>query len=280
MPETFKLMKNSLCLSLLFFSTHFLMGAELFEDFKTKGQVKSTAKFEWSYTDQLRPVSGWDGIVPGDGFAYLSIDSDLSNNRLKKGKVVKWPFQMIEVYGIGPGHSLEMKAKNTVIPGVVSFIFTYSEEGNKVDEIDIEIVGDDKGVKGDHPTGRDGWTDIRFNTWANSNLRTLKPHISHKEPIVDTHGKKVSHKDGQFHTYKINWFKDQVDFYIDDVYQTSIRKVVPDSKSTVLIGMRHMSWTGNLDWQGTQTMVIDWLRIKSLINTQAILIEDQKKPKK
>ncbi len=266
------------CFFLIALSTQVLMSAELFEDFKSKGKPKSSAGgFKWSYTDQLRPVKGWAEIVPGDGFAYLTIDSDDSNNKLKKGKVVKWPFQMIEVYGVGPGHSLEMSAKNGVIPGVASFIFTYSEAGEKVDEIDIEIVGDDKGVKGDHPTGKDGWTDIRFNTWANSNLRTLRPHISQKKPIVDHKGKKVSHKDGLFHSYKINWFPNQVDFYIDDVYQTSIRKVVPDSKSTVLLGMRHMSWTGNLDWEGKQTMVIDWLRIKSLKGTSPVILDDKQK---
>ena len=36
-----------------------------------------------------------------------------------------------------------MRAKNTVIPGVASFIFTYTEADGRVDEIDIEIVGDD-----------------------------------------------------------------------------------------------------------------------------------------
>lgn len=159
-----------------------------------------------------------------------------------------------------------MRAKNTVIPGVASFIFTYTEADGKVDEIDIEIVGDDAHAPPkNHPLGPDdGWTDVRLNTWANAHIRKLTPAISHKKPIVNKAGEKVSHLDNQFHTYTIEWRSRRVDFFIDGVHQQTIIKVVADSPSTLHVSMRHMNWTGRLDWPGTRTMIVDWVRVEPI----------------
>ena len=209
------------------FSVFTLQSAEYFEDFKTPGKPRSHKDFTWSYTDQLLPVKGWREIIPGDGFAYLTVDSDSTNNKLKNGKAVKWPFQMISVNGVGPGHSLEMRAKNTAIKGVASFIFTYTEADGLVDEIDIEVVADDTHDQKPHPIDKpEGWSDARFNTWANADPKSLTPHKSIKAAILGANKKKVSHRDGQFHTYRIDWHQDHVDFFIDNIYQTSINKVV------------------------------------------------------
>ena len=257
------------------------LALELFEDFASPGKPKSGKNIKWSYTDQMRAVKGWQDIIPGDGFAYLTIDADRKNDKDRKKQ--KWPFQMISLSSIGPGHRLEMRAKNTVISGVASFIFTYTEADGMVDEIDIEIVGDDAQTPPEnHPTGpAGGWTDARFNTWANADIKTLVPAISHKKPIVNEAGKKVSHQDDSFHIYTIEWRTDSVDFFIDGVRQQTITEVIPDSASTVLVGMRHMSWTGKLDWQGTRTMIVDWLRIEPVDgkNTQGGAEADVDKPR-
>jgi hypothetical protein len=235
--------------------------SELFEDFDSPGKPGVLNGVDWRYTDQMLPVENWEEIVPGDGFAYLRIDADRSNDRDQSKQ--KWPFQMISLSPVGPGHRLEMRAKNTVISGVGSFIFTYQQADGIFDEIDIEIVGDDAATLPEkHPTDTTGWTDARFNTWADSDTRTGKPHVTHKKPIRDKSGKKTSHQDGQFHVYTIDWREDGVDFFIDGVHQQTITSLVPDSPARLLVGMRHMSWTGKLDWSGIQTMIIDWIRVE------------------
>jgi hypothetical protein len=235
------------------------------EEFDVAGKPAESVGIDWHLRDEMLPTD-WSKVIPGDGYAYLTIDADRENDQSKKGNK-KWPFQMIAFDSVGPGHVLEMRAKNTVIPGVASFIFTYTEADGVVDEIDIEIVGNDRQAPpADHPTGPDGgWTDARFNTWANSDWNTLKPHISRKQAVVNAAGEKVSHADGQFHVYRIEWRAERVDFYIDGVHQQTITGVVPDSPSRVLVGMRHMMWTGALDWEGTRTMVIDWVQVTPIV---------------
>ena len=46
--------------------------------------------------------------------------------------------------------------------------------------------------------------------------------------------------------------------------QQSISWPVPDSPSDVILGFRQMSWTCPLDWPGTHTMLIDWLKIETI----------------
>ena len=240
-----------------------LHASELFEDFDSPGKPEARNGADWRYTDQMLPVKNWEEIIPGDGFAYLKIDADRSNDRDKDTQ--KWPFQMISLSPVGPGYRLEMRAKNTVISGVGSFIFTYQEADGIFDEIDIEIVGDDAAtLPENHPTDSTGWTDARFNSWANSDTKTGKPHVTHKKPILDKSGKKISHQDGQFHVYTIDWTENRIDFFIDGVHQQTITSLVPDSPARLLVGVRHMSWTGKLDWSGTQTMIVDWIRVEPL----------------
>jgi hypothetical protein len=237
-------------------------GAEIFEDFATPGQPRQSG-VEWTFRDQMLPVGGWEEIIPGDGYAYLRIDANRANDRDQDRQ--KWPFQMISLFPVKPGHRLEMRAKNTVISGVGSFIFTYFESNQVFDEIDIEIVGDDAATPPDgHPTGPAGWTDARFNTWANSDTRTGKPHVTHKQPILDKSGEKISHQDDSFHVYTIDWRSNRVDFLIDGVHQQTITDLVPQLPANLHIGMRHMSWTGPLDWPGTKTMIVDWIRVEPI----------------
>jgi beta-glucanase (GH16 family) len=83
-------------------------------------------------------------------------------------------------------------------------------------------------------------------------------------PIHDAQGKKVSHRDDQFHIYTIEWRPDSIRFYIDGVQQAVIDDVVPDYPSRVIFGMRRMPWSGSPDWTGKQTMLIDWVDIEEL----------------
>ena len=257
---------NVLCLCFALMGAGVDAGEDLFVDFTKPGMPK-TPGITWKIRDEMRPVKGWKSIVPGDGFAYLKIDAKQSNDKKKNGKKIKYPFQMITFELVKPGSRLEMRAKGTIIPGVATFIFTYNSKNGKFDEIDIEIVGVDGNVyrKKPHSTkpGR-GWTDVRLNAWAQSNVKNSKPEVSFKQPIVDKKGKKVSHADGKFHVYAIEWRKDRIDFYIDDVHQKTIKKLVPQNPTVVNVGMRHMAWTGKLDWKGTRTMVVDWIRVTHL----------------
>jgi hypothetical protein len=254
-----------LCLSLVVLIASACPALELFEDFDKPGNPNDRHEVTWSYTDQMLPVKSWDEFIPGDGYAHITFDAVRENDRDIERE--RWPFQMIFFESVGPGHRLEMRAKNTVISGVGSFIFTYTEKGGGVDEIDIEIVGNDTHVEPkEHPTGVDdgGWTDARFNTWELADRRTLQPAISHKQPVVDADGKKISLDDGKFHIYTIDWAPERVDFAIDGVHQQTITGVVPKTPSALLVGVRHMSWTGALDWKGTRTMLVDWIRVKPL----------------
>jgi len=40
--------------------------------------------------------------------------------------------------------------------------------------------------------------------------------------------------------------------------------VVPDTPSTIIVGMRRMPWASTPEWTGTQTMLIDWIDIEPL----------------
>lgn len=240
-----------------------LQAGEIFENFDSPGKPAGPEGVNWRYTDQMLPVKSWEEIIPGDGFLYLKIDADRGNDRDRETE--RWPFQMVSLFPVSPGHRMEMRAKNTVISGVGSFIFTYQEADGIFDEIDIEIVGDDAATLPEgHRTDETGWTDARFNTWANSDVKTSRPHVTHKKPVVDASGENISHQDGQFHVYTIDWRRDRVDFFIDGVHQQTIESLVPESPARLLVGMRHMGWTGRLDWQGTRTMIIDWVRVREI----------------
>jgi beta-glucanase (GH16 family) len=75
---------------------------------------------------------------------------------------------------------------------------------------------------------------------------------------------RLSHRDGKFHIYTIEWRSNSVTFYIDDVAQGVIRDVVPEAPSQVIIGMRRMPWAGTTKWIGMETMLIDWVDIEPL----------------
>jgi hypothetical protein len=185
---------------------------EYFEGFDLAGKPPERNAIRWGYTDELTPVAGWKDIIPGDGYAHLTVTS---HSLLKKIKRLPdgndyLPFQTLDLGPVSCNSRISIRAKNTAIPGVACVLFTYHEK-SKVDEIDIEITPDDtQAQERGHATGTNGgWTDIRLNTWANAqgddgnSGDNLRPNRSIRAPILDQHGKKVSHRDNRFHTYTI-----------------------------------------------------------------------------
>jgi Glycosyl hydrolases family 16 len=247
-------------------ATTSLMAGEYFEGFETPGKPPARDGIRWGYNDELTPVTGWKEIIPGDGYASLSVRASSLQKELSKKN--PYPFQTLSLGPVGSNHRISMRARNTAIPGVACSVFTYHEKSG-VDEIDIEIVSrDTKSGEPGHPTGTNGgWTDIRLNTWADAREGkhgTLKPTRSIRQPIRDADGKSISHDDGKFHTYTIEWRPESVTFFIDGVQQGVIRDVVPDTPSTIIVGMRRMPWASTPEWTGTQTMLIDWIDIEPL----------------
>lgn len=242
------------------------MAGEYFEGFDSPGKPVARNGIHWGYTDELTPIKGWKEMIPGDGFAHISVRASSVRKSASGGNPL--PFQTLSLGPVGPGHRISMKAKNTAIPGVACTLFTYLEKSG-VNEIDIEIVPRDtqSGDKG-HPIGiNGGWTDIRLNTWADARedrLGSLRPMRSLRQAIRDDDGKKVSHSDGRYHIYTIEWLPRSVTFLVDGVIQGVIENIVPLTPSTIIVGMRRMPWAGTAEWTGTQTMVIDWIDIERI----------------
>lgn len=243
-----------------------LLAGEYFEGFDAPGKPPARDGIHWGYADELTPVDGWKGIIPGDGYAHVCVNAAALAK--KPAKVNPFPFQTLSFGPFTPGHRISMRAKNTAIPGVACSLFTYRERSG-VHEIDIEIVSEDTLSAGaGHPTGSDGgWSDIRLNTWADAHegkTGILKPSRSIRHPVQDAEGNNVSLKDGKFHTFTIEWQTDSVSFYIDNVPQGVIRDVVPEPSSQVILGMRRIPWAAKVDWSGRETMLIDWVDVEEL----------------
>lgn len=233
---------------------------EYFEDFARAGKPSSPG-LQWTYRADLSAVSGWGDIIPGDGFAHISVERGHLPSRARGFSA--WPFQALEVGPVTSNHRISIRAKGAAIPGVAGLLFTYREK-TKVDEIDIEIATHDtEAGHAPHPTnGESGWTDVRLNTWANASGARLEPSRGQRMPIAGASGAKVSHCDGKFHVYTIDWRPGRVRFYIDNVLQTTIDDVVPDYPSSVIFGLRQTPWAGTPTWEGKQTMLVDWVAIE------------------
>ncbi|MFZ5563433.1 MAG: Ig-like domain-containing protein [Thermodesulfobacteriota bacterium] len=233
---------------------------DYFEDFNSSGMPAGPVSTYWYYKSDIYPAQDtWESFVPGDGYAHVILDADTENDTDPT-----LPFQIIGFGLVGPGHRLETRMKGALVSGVTGFIFTYQEDAT-FDEIDIELVTDDTEAFPDHAIDPpDGWNDARLNTWGNADPFTFVPCTTHEQPITGAEGEKVSHRDGLFHTYTIDWFGDHVIFYIDGAFQLRIDTTIPDSDSEVILGFRQTVWAGRLNWTGTRTLFIDWLNIQPI----------------
>ena len=251
---------KSLTIGFVLFSHFIFAQSNFIEEFNKKGLPMQGG--DWSYKTDIYPKQdGWKKICPGDGYAYLTVDSDVSNDHDETN-----PYQTITVNNVGPGHRMEVKMKGIAVQGLVGFIFTYEESNEIFNEIDIEIVPDDaKTLPENHDIDSvNGWTDARFNSWGNASVSTETPYDGAFKAIVNESGKKISLIDDKFHIFTIDWYKDKIDFYIDGVPQHSITKAVASNASDIILGFRDLAWAGEMKWQGTKTLVIDWLKVTPL----------------
>jgi hypothetical protein len=235
------------------------------EQFDGAGQPSGPGGTWWAKDNSessLQPT--WNDFCPGDGYAHIVVDAVQAQNNDKK-------YQTITFGDVGPGHRLEIRAKDLVIPGLTGFIFTWAYTWDPdanggagegyFDEIDIEVVGDDGAANHDkYPP--DGWSDARFNSWDDANETDFTPFSGVAQAIVDETAQKISHLDGRFHTYTIDWYPDRLQFFIDGVFQHEITSVVPQrSDACAIIGFRDLSWAGSVDWSGQRTCLVDYFRM-------------------
>ena len=233
------------------------------EDFNNPGRPPSTNGIQWDYKAELSPVSDWSELIPGDGFAYLTVERDMmKRTRLPFGH---WPFQKLMFGPVTSNHRITMRARNAVIPGVASMIFTYRED-EAINEIDIEITAyDTESRRRSHDTfPEDGWSDARFVTWIGADRYKPEPATMIKKPVNNEDGKPTSLRDNNFHIYSIEWRNDEVRFFIDDIHQETIHDTVPDKPTAVMFGLRQMPWAGRADWDGFQTMLVDWVAVEPI----------------
>jgi hypothetical protein len=235
---------------------------EYFEGFDAPGRPPERAGIIWSYEAQLAP-GNWKTLIPGDGYAHLRVE----RRALRKlsPAPASWPFQTLSLGPVTRDHRISIRAKNTAIAGVAGLLFTYGKK-ETIDEIDIEIVADDTEgpLTGHRQDAHGGWTDVRLNVWSNAPANASHPTQSLRTPIRDASGQKVSHQDGRFHIYTIEWRAALVRFYIDGVKQAELRSPAPDSPATIIFGLRQMPWAGAPDWDSGRTMLVDWVDIEPL----------------
>ena len=257
---------NLLFIILLSFSSFAQVNGDsvnYFEDFTTAGiPTNGPNGSYWMYYNEIHPTQDtWNKFIPGDGNAYITVDTDISND-------LDWihPFQSLIFGGVGENHRLEVRMKGAVVDGgLVSFLFTYEQEGSIFNEVDLELVARDFAVPS-HPTLPEGggWTDARFNTWRNANENTNRPFTGTKKAVVNQQGEKISLIDNEFHIYTIDWRSNKIDFFIDGVLQETITTNVATKKAEVIFGFRQLPWAGGFNWTGTHTMVVDYLKIEPL----------------
>jgi hypothetical protein len=233
-----------------------------FEDFNNEGYPSNLPSGSyWNYYNEIYPDQDtWSEFIPGDGNAYLIVDADESNDT-----DLTHPYQTLIFGGVGENHRLEVRMKGAAVNGgLVAFLFTYHQEGSIFNEVDIEVVANDRDVLPHETLPPNGWTDARFNTWRNANELTALPHSGSAKAVVKSGNEKVSLIDNEFHTYTIDWKSDKVDFYIDEVLQDSFDSNVATGWAEIIIGYRALPWADKFNWTGKHTLVIDYLKIEPL----------------
>jgi len=233
-----------------------LASSEFFEDFEEPGKPPARGGLSWEYRAELSEAQ-WKTLIPGDGFAYLEADRSVLAAALKNGE--HWPFQVLSIGPVSPNHRISIRAKDAVIPGLAGLLFTYREEAGRIEEIDIEIVTDDSAA----PHAEKRGTDLRLNAWLDLPADALRPSHGFHCPLRDARGRSVSHQDGLFHIYTIEWKSAEVRFYVDGVLQATIDEA-PSGPARVIFGLRLIPWAGIPGWSGSRAMTVDWVDIEPL----------------
>lgn len=234
------------------------------EHFDAPGQPNGpTQDTYWKYFNDIYPdQTDWTSFIPGDGYAHIKVDTITANDTDPT-----FPYQTLVFGKVNENHRIEVRMKGAVLDGgLVCFLFTYQEENEQFNEVDIEIVAQDANASIpvhdiDPPNG---WTDARFNTWRNASIYTFLPISSTFKPVTNANNENISLRDDEFHTYTIDWREDQVDYFIDGVLQESFTTNVATGMSEVIIGFRQLIWAGDFKWTGVHELLVDYFKIESL----------------
>ncbi len=232
------------------------------ENFNSKGYPTNLPNGGyWKFYNEIHPSQDiWDKFIPGDGFAYIKVDADINNDTDPVH-----PYQTMVFGGGAENHRIEVRMKGAVVDGgLVAFLFTYHQTGSIFNEVDIEVVANDRDVEPHDIYPSNGWTDARFNTWRNADENTGLPISGSAKAVVNQANDKISLLDDNFHTYTIDWRSDQVDFFIDGVLQESFTTNVATGWAEIIIGYRNLPWANDFKWTGTHTLVIDYFKIEPL----------------
>ena len=234
------------------------------ENFDESGQPNGpTQDTYWKFFNDIHPSqTDWNSFIPGDGYAYITVDADSNNDT-----DASFPYQTLVFGKIDENHRIEVRMKGPVLDGgLVGFLFTYQEEDEKFNEVDIELVAQD--ANADIPnhdiSPPNGWTDARFNTWRNASIYSFLPISSTFKPVKNANDENISLMDDEFHTLTIDWREDQVDYFIDGVLQESFDTNIAMGMSEVIIGFRQLTWAGDFNWTGNHNLVIDYFKIEAL----------------
>ncbi len=248
------------------------------EDFNTSGiPTNIPAGSYWKFFNEIHPSqNSWNKFIPGDGFAYIEVDADIHNDTK-----YTYPYQTLVFGGAYQNHRIETRMKGAVVDGgLVGFLFTYSEDqsGTIFNEVDIEVVGNDRDVEDHDRLPPNGWTDARFNTWRNASTTTYLPISGSAKAVKDENGHKISLIDDKFHTYTIDWRADQVDFFIDGILQDSFNTNVAVGWAEVIFGFRNLPWAQDFNWTGNHTLIVDYFKITDLssLSTKTKILENEK----
>lgn len=140
---------------------------------------------------------------------------------------------------LGPG-SFEVRMKVLPRLGTCTAMWTYFNDGTRNHEIDIEVPGNQR--------------SFRYSLFTNW-LTESNNSSQHTIP-------QFSHNDGEWHTYRFEWHTDpeQIDYYIDDVFQVSSTTQVPSVATYFWVGVWFpQEWCGDPAFD-TAHMLVDWVK--------------------
>ena len=214
-------------------------------------------------TYPVRPGNVGLGTVIDDGTTIRVVDTkiygDLHQAAPRQGGL------LITKKKFGGGR---YEARMKLLPGAhgCSCMWNYFDSRDEADpppkriytEIDIEMPA--------HMATPPGWDDwqrtLGFNTWSHSPSSANATTLQWRSKTVDPF-------DGAFHVFRWDWRdgrngSPRIDWYVDDVLQTSTTEHVGTHSAQLWIGNWPAPWAG-MDYAfDTLHLYIDWVRISAL----------------
>ena len=121
------------------------------------------------------------------------------------------------------------------ISGVVTGFFLYHGTGGGGDEIDIELYHDDE------------WY-VAFTTWSEGDMTGTEKRRLKFDPSTG------------FHEYRIDFYPEQVTFFVDDMQMYVFKSGLPDEPMRLLVNSWFPDWlNGTLPEKDVYTLV-DWIQ--------------------